>query len=88
MNALIGVVVAFLANGDMNYAAVDAADEADCKQKVAEIAHARLDQNEQEEVKVVGFTYQCIEFESKFPVAAPAEPAHAMPQHIPGNHEA
>jgi hypothetical protein len=88
MNALIAVVVAFLANGDMNYAAVDAADEADCKQKVAEIAHERLDRNEQEEIKVVGFNFQCIEFENKFPVAAPGESAHAKPQHIPGDHEA
>jgi hypothetical protein len=88
MNALIAVVVAFLSNGDMNYVAVDAADEADCKQKVSEIAHQRLDQNEQEDVKVVRFTYQCVEFENDTPVEAPAEPAHAKAQHIPGDHEA
>jgi len=88
MNALIAVVVAFLANGNMDYAAVDAADEVDCKQKAAEIAQVRLDQNEQEEVKVVGFTYQCIEFENKVPVAVPNEPAQAKHRHIPGDHEA
>jgi hypothetical protein len=88
MNALIAVVVAFLANGDMDYAVVDATDEADCKQKFTEIAHLRLDQNEQEDVKVVGFNYQCIELENKFPIAVPSEPTHAKPHHIPGDHEA
>jgi hypothetical protein len=85
MNALIAVVVAFLANGEMNYAAVDATDEADCKQKVMEIAHERLDRNEQEEVKVIGFNYQCIE--NELPIAAPSEPAHTKSPHIPGDRE-
>ena len=88
MNALIAVVVVFLANGDMDYAAVDAKDEADCKQKVAEIAHGRLDQSEQEEVRVLGFSFECIEFENKFPVTVPSEPGSAKPKHIPTDDEA
>ena len=88
MNALIAVVVAFLANGEMSYAAVDATDEADCKQKVAEIARDRLHQSDQEEVKVLGFSFECIEFENRFPVAVPSESESANPKHIPGNDEA
>jgi hypothetical protein len=88
MNALIAVVVAFLSNGDMNYAAVDAADEADCKQKVLDIAQQRIEQSEQEEIKVIGFNFQCIEFENKFPVTTPDEPTPSKAKHIPGNNEA
>jgi hypothetical protein len=88
MNALIAVVVAFLANGDMNYATVDAADEADCRQKVATIEHERLDRNEQEEIKVLGFAFECVTFENKFGVAAPYEPPSVKPKHIPGGEEA
>jgi hypothetical protein len=88
MNALIAVVVAFLANGDMNYATVDAADEADCRQKVAQIEHKRLDMNEQEEVKVLGFAFECVAFENKFGIADPSEPPSAKPKHIPGRDEA
>ena len=88
MNALIAVVVAFLANGHMSYAAMDASDEADCKQKASEIAHERLDQNAEEEVKVVGFAFECVEFENKFGVTAPSEPTSAKPRHIPGANEA
>jgi hypothetical protein len=88
MNALIAVVVAFMANGEMNYAAVDAKDEADCKQKVVKIAHDRLDQNEQEEIKVLGFAFERVTFDSKFGVAAPSEPASLKPKHIPGDREA
>ena len=88
MNALIAVVVAFLANGEMNYAAVDAKDEADCKLKAAEIAHNRLGQNKQEEIKVLGFAFECVGFENKFGVSVPSEPASAKPKHIPGDHEA
>jgi hypothetical protein len=88
MNALIAVVVAFLANGDMNYATVDAADEADCRQKVVQIEHERLDRNEQEEVKVLGFAFECVTFENKFGIAVPNEPPTAKPEHIPGGEEA
>jgi hypothetical protein len=88
MSTLIAVVVAFLANGDMNYAAVDAKDEADCKQKAAEIAKDRLDQSQQEEVKILGFSYECIEFENRFPVTVPSEREFAQPKHIPTDDEA
>jgi hypothetical protein len=88
MNALIAVVVAFLTNGDMNYATIDAADEADCRQKIAQIAHERLEKNEQEEVKVVGFASECVTFENKFGIAVPNEPPSAKPKHIPGGEEA
>ena len=92
MNALIAVVVAFLANGDMDYAAVDAKDQADCKQKAAEIARDRLGRNEQEEVKVLGFSFECVEFENEFdnkvPATAPSESTSAKPKHIPGANEA
>lgn len=89
MNALIAVVVAFLANGDMDYAAVVATDEADCRQKVAEIAHVRLDQSEQEdEVKVLGFSFECVELENKFAVTDPSDAAPVKPRHIPGSDEA
>ena len=88
MNALIAVVVAFLSNGDTNYAAVDAKDEADCKQKVAEIAHDTLDQSKQEEVRILGFSFECIEFENRFPVTVPSEPGSAKPKHIPTDDEA
>jgi c-di-GMP-binding flagellar brake protein YcgR len=88
MNALIAVVVAFLSDGDMNYVAVGAQDKADCQQKVAEIERIRLDQNEQEEVKVLGFSFECIELENKSPVTVPNKPASARPKHIPGDQEA
>ena len=88
MNALIAVVVAFLANGDMNYAAVDARDQADCEQKVVKIAHDRLDQNKQEEGKVLGFAFECVAFENKLGVTVPSQPDSAKPKHIPGDREA
>jgi hypothetical protein len=88
MIALIAVVVAFLANGDMNYATVDAADEADCRQKVAQIEHERLDMNEQEQVKVLGFAFECVAFENKFGIPVPSEPASVEPKHIAGRDEA
>jgi hypothetical protein len=88
MNALIAVVVAFLSDGDMNYVAVNAQDKADCQRKVAEIERIRLDQSEQEEVKVLGFSFECIEFENKFPATVPSKPASARPKHIPGDQEA
>jgi hypothetical protein len=88
MSALIAVVVAFLANGDLDYAAVNAKDEADCKQKAAEIAKERLDQSRQEEVRILGFSYECIEFENRFPVTVPSEPGSAQPKHIPTDDEA
>ncbi len=88
MNALIAVVVAFLANGDLDFAATDVKDEADCKQKVVEIVRDRLDRNEQEEVKVLGFDFECTTFENRLGVTAPSEPASAKPKHIPGDHEA
>ena len=88
MNALIAVVVAFLANGDLNYATVDATDEADCRQKVATIEHERLDRNEQEEVKVLGFAFECVTFENKFGIAVPNEPPSAKPKPILGGEEA
>jgi len=87
MNALIAVVVAFLANGDTDYAAVDATDEADCKQKVAEIAHERLDKSKQEEIRVLGFSFECVEFENRFPVT-PNEPDSTKVKHIPTDDEA
>jgi len=88
MTALIAVVVAFLANGDTDYAAVGAKDETDCKQKVAEIAHDRLDQSKQEEVQVLGFSFECIEFENKFPITVPSEPGSSKPKHVPTDDEA
>jgi hypothetical protein len=88
MNALIAVVVAFLANGDMNYAAVNAADETDCRQEVAQIEHERLDLNEEEEVKVVGFASECVGFENNFGITHPSESATTKPKHIWGGAEA
>lgn len=86
MNALIAVIVAFLANGEMNYAAVDADDIDDCKAKVAQIAHQRLAANATEAVKVLGFSYKCVEFENTFPpIETPPAP---KPPHVPGKDEA
>lgn len=77
---IIAVVVAFLANGEMNYAAVDAKDDADCRAHVAQIAHDRLVQNATESVKVLAFEFKCVEFE-----APPSLPA---PKHVPTKDEA
>jgi hypothetical protein len=88
MNALIAVVVAFLANGDMDYAAIEAKDQADCKQKVTKIAHERLDQNAQEEVKVLGFAFECVALENELHATAPGETTSPKPAHIPGDREA
>jgi hypothetical protein len=85
---LIAVVVVFLANGEMDYAAVGAKDQADCKQKVAKTAHERLDQNRQEEVKVLGFAFECVAFENEFGATDPVEPGSAKLTHIPGDREA
>lgn len=67
---IIAVVVAFLANGEMNYAAVEAKDQADCMARVQDIAHERRVQNATESVKVLAFEFKCVEFE------APPIPAH------------
>lgn len=88
MNALIAVVVAFLSNGEMDYAAVDATDEADCRQKATQIAHDRLDQNEQEEAKILGFSYECVEFENQSHEMDPTESDSGQPRHVPGKNEA
>lgn len=77
---IIAVVVAFLANGGMNYAAVDVKDDAECHARVAEIAHARLEQNAQEDVKVLAFEFKCVEF-----VAPPSLPPV---KHVPTKDEA
>lgn len=79
MNTIIAVVVAFLANGEANYAAVDVRSTEECQAKVAEIAHARLIQNENEPVKVLGFSFRCVEFEA---------PPGPKPPHVPGKDEA
>lgn len=79
MNVIIAVVVAFLANGDANYAAVDVHSTEECQAKVAEIAHERLIQNASEEVKVLGFSFKCVEFEV---------PPTSKPPHVPGKDEA
>jgi hypothetical protein len=88
MNALIAVVVAFLANGDTDYAAVEAKDQADCKLKVMTIARERLDQSAREEIKVLGFAFECVAFENKLGFTVPGEPAFTKPKHIPGDREA
>lgn len=75
---VIAVVVAFLANGEMNYAAVEAKDTQDCMARVQDIAHERLAQNATESVKVLAFEFKCVEFE------APPPP----PKHVPQKDEA
>ena len=87
MNALIAVVVAFLANGDVSYVAVDATDEADCRQKAETIARDKMLENEKAEVKVLGFEFECVAFENKFGVTDPSEPDSERPTHIPGDRE-
>lgn len=79
MNTIIAVVVAFLTNGEANYAAVDVRNVEECQAKVAEIAHERIVQNENETVKVLGFSYKCVEFEA---------PPASKPPHVPGKDEA
>jgi len=81
MNPIIAVVIAYLASGTYNYAAADVATLEECNQKVAEIAHARLNANAAETDKVVEFKFKCVEF-------GPVDADIPKPKHIPGKDEA
>jgi hypothetical protein len=77
MTIIVAVVVAFLTSGTYNYAAAEVDTLDDCKAKVAEIAHARLEANKTEEDKVFAFSFKCVEFEMP-----------PKPKHVPGKNEA
>jgi len=63
MNVMVAVLIAWLASGEMNYAAQDVNGEEDCKTFISETALARLEMNKTEDDKVVAFSFKCIQFD-------------------------
>jgi hypothetical protein len=86
---LMAVVVAFLADGSINYASEPAHTVDDCKAHVAQIITERLEANKKEDVKVKGFSYRCDEFPSDmfdFDIPpAPAPTSTPKPKLFPGD---